>query len=343
MATIQDVAKRAGVSVKTVSRVMNDHENVSEETRELVQKAVRELGYRPSEAARQLRGQNPVNVGLLLADPASGYQARFHQALLTACLQAGRYLCVELFDDPGPGWPERVRILLERTGIGDMILLPPLCDFLPLKALLREHGVRIALISPASPDSESPAILMDDRAAAAEITGHLLDQGHRRIGHITGNPDHAASGLRRNGFIDAFVSRGLPRPGPELIVEGNFLFKRGSAAAETLLALPRPPTAVFAANDDTAAAVCMVAHRLGLRIPEDLSVVGFDDSPIASEIWPSLTTVRQPFVAMAASALKAFALTPRTPREGQTAASFLEPYSLVFRESSGPPAPKPSE
>jgi len=339
MATIQEVAKRAGVSVKTVSRVMNDHENVSAETRARVYEAMQALGYRPSEAARQLRSQTSTNVGLLLGDPASGYQGRFHQALLAACLQAGRYLCVELFDAPGPGWQDRVLLLLERTGIGDMILLPPLCDFLPLKTLLREHGVRLALISPASPDPLSPAILMDDRAAAAEITGMLLDQGHRRIGHITGDPDHAASGLRRNGFIDAFLSRGQPRPEPSLIAEGNFLFKKGSAAAEALLALPNRPTAIFAANDDTAAAVCMVAHRLGLRIPEDLSVVGFDDSPIASEIWPSLTTVRQPFAAMAASALKAFALAPRNPREGQTAASFLEPYSIIFRESSGPPPP----
>ncbi|HVZ98961.1 MAG TPA: LacI family DNA-binding transcriptional regulator [Caulobacterales bacterium] len=336
MATILDVAKQAGVSVKTVSRVLNDHENVSEETRAAVYEAMRALNYRPNDAARQLRGQTSPNVGLLLGDPASGYQARFHQALLAACLQAGRYLCVELFDAPGPGWGERVRVLLERTGIGDMILLPPLCDFLPLKTLLREQGVRIALISPASPDPQSSAILMDDRAAAAEITGFLLDQGHRRIGHITGNPDHAATGLRRNGFIDAFIARGLARPDPELIVEGNFLFKRGSAAAEQLLDVARPPSAIFAANDDTAAAVCMVAHRLGLRIPEDLSVVGFDDSPIASEIWPSLTTVRQPFAAMAAAALKALALTPRGAREGHAAPAFLEPYSLVFRESSGP-------
>jgi LacI family transcriptional regulator len=339
MPTIQDVARRAGFSVKTVSRVLNDHAHVSANTREQVHAAMRALNFRPNDAARQLRGQASANVGLLLGDPSSGYQSRFHQALLEACLDAGRYLCVELFEAPGPGWRERIRVLLERTGIGDMILLPPLCDFLPLKDLLRESGVRLALIAPSSPDPASPAILMDDRAAAAEVTGFLLDNGHRRIGHIVGNPDHAASGLRRNGYFDAFVVRGLARPEPQLIAQGNFRFKEGSIAAASLLEAPEPPTAIFAANDDTAAAVCMVAHRLGLRIPQDLSVVGFDDSPIASEIWPSLTTVRQPFADMAEAALKAFALSSRLARDGQTPGPFLTTYSIVFRESTGVLAP----
>jgi LacI family transcriptional regulator, galactose operon repressor len=338
MPTIQDVAHRAGVSVKTVSRVMNAHESVSAETRALVYDAMRALNYRPNAAARLLRGHAASNVGLLLGDPSSGYQTRFHQALLGACLEAGRYLCVELFDAPEPGWRERIQALLKRTSIGDMILLPPLCDFLPLKIMLRECGVRLALISPSSPDPASTAILMDDRAAAAEITGLLLDSGHRRIGHIVGDPDHVASGLRRNGFIDAFIARGIARPAPELFAQGNFRFKEGSIAAASLLETPDPPTAIFAANDDTAAAVCMVAHRLGLRIPHDLSVVGFDDSPFASEIWPSLTTVRQPFAAMAAEALKAFALTSRMAGNSQAPGPFLTPYSIVIRESTGAPA-----
>jgi LacI family transcriptional regulator len=218
-----------------------------------------------------------------------------------------------------------------------MILLPPLCDFGPLKQLLRENGVGCVLISPCSPDPLNPAVVMDDRTAAREITGRLIELGHRRIGHIVGDPDHAASGLRRAGFIDAFISRGLPRPDPDLIVQGDFRFKKGREAAEKLLALPEPPTAVFAANDDTAAAVCMVAHSLGLDIPQDLSVAGFDDSPIASAIWPSLTTVRQPFAAMAATALKALThADAHQAREGRTAPSYLEQYDVAMRESTGP-------
>ncbi|MES1199875.1 MAG: LacI family DNA-binding transcriptional regulator [Pseudomonadota bacterium] len=336
MATIMDVAARAGVSIKTVSRVLNEHENVSAETRERVHEAMRALNYRPSDAARQLRGQAPANVGVLLEDPSGGYQSRFHQALLTACLQAGRYLCVELFEGPVVGWEERIRLFLERTHIGEMILLPPLCDFSPLKRLLRDHGIDCVLISPSSPDPNNPAVVMDDRTAAFEVTDKLIELGHRRIGHIVGDPDHVASGLRRAGFLDAFTARGLPRPDPSLIVQGDFRFKRGRDAAEILLKSPNPPTAIFAANDDTAAAVCMVAHSLGLHIPNDLSVAGFDDSPIASAIWPSLTTIRQPFAAMAASAVKALSLSPNQAQDGRIARTYLERHELVVRESTGP-------
>jgi LacI family transcriptional regulator, galactose operon repressor len=337
MSTIHEVAARAGVSVKTVSRVLNEPENVRENTRERVHDAMRALNYRPNEAARQLRGQTATNIGVLLGDPSSGYQSRVHQAMLAACLAAGSYLCVELFEGPSPGWEERVSVFIQQTRISGMVLLPPLCDFQPLKTLLRDLGVRVVAISPAMPDPVNPSVSMDDRAAASEIVGALIDLGHTRIGHVTGDPDHVAASLRRNGYVDAFITRGLARPPLELMVEGDFRFRKGRLAAEQLLAVKPAPTAVFAANDDTAAAVCMVAHGLGLRIPRDLSVVGFDDTPIASAIWPTLTTVRQPFTAMAESALKALALADAPGREPQRGRTYVERYELVFRESSGPP------
>jgi LacI family transcriptional regulator, galactose operon repressor len=336
MPTILDVAARAGVSVKTVSRVMNDHKNVSAKTRGRVHEAMRELRYHPSDAARQLRGRATSNIGLLLGDLSSGYQTRFHRAMLEACLEAGRFLCVELFEGPRDGWEVRIRDLLERANIGDMILLPPLCDFAPLKQLLRAQHVNCVLISPSSPDPHNAAVMMDDRTAAREITSRLIELGHRRIGHIMGDPDHVASGSRRIGFLDAFATNNLPRPEPELIVQGDFRFKQGRVAAEQLLRLADPPTAIFAANDDTAAAASMAAHSLGLQIPLDLSVVGFDDSPIASEIWPSLTTVRQPFEAMAASAVRILALSGHGLRQEPSVRAVLEPHTLVERESSGP-------
>ncbi len=165
------------------------------------------------------------------------------------------------------------------------------------------------LVSPTSPDPNFSAIVMDDRAAAREVIHHLFSLGHERIGHISGHPDHAASTLRRNGFREAYAAAGKPRPPArppaELMVGGDFSFKAGIEAARALLNIDNPPTAIFAANDDMAAANCMKAQKRGLRIPNGLSVVSFDEAPIAAVIWPCLTTIRQPFVEMAQRAMKA--------------------------------------
>ncbi|PLR24935.1 LacI family transcriptional regulator [Caulobacter zeae] len=335
MTTIHDVAKRAGVSAKTVSRVMNDHASVTTKTRDKVREAMAALGYQPSAVARHFRAQGASAVGVLMGDPSGGYHTRTHHALLLACLETGRHLTVELFDGPVVGWHERIRAFIEDGGIREVILLPPECDFGPLKALMRELDVRCVLISPTTPDPNFPAIAMDDRAAAREVVEHLFSLGHTRIGHIAGHPDHAASTHRRNGFFEAYAAAGLPRPAPELIVGGEFTFKTGMDAAKLLLDIDEPPTAIFAANDDMAAATCMEAQRRGLRIPDDLSVVGFDDAPIAGVIWPTLTTIRQPFEPMALRALQTFAAW-NSSDSGIRPSPFLAQHTLVVRESTGP-------
>ncbi len=336
MATIHDVALRAGVSPKTVSRVMNDHESVTAKTRERVREAMRALDYQPSAVARVLRSQSAPAVGILMGDPSGGYQTRIHHALMVACLQNGRHLSAELVEGDMAGWQDRIRAFVTEGGVREMVLLPPECDFAPLKALLREHGVRCVLISPTSPDSLSPSIVMDDRAAAREVVEHLFSLGHERIGHIAGHPDHAASTLRRNGFNEAYAAAGKPRPDPALIVPGDFSFKGGLAGAQTLLDMDNPPTAIFAANDDMAAATCMEAQRRGLKLPDDLSVVGFDDAPIAAAIWPSLTTIRQPFDQMTQRAITALNGWSANEALGKGAATILTQHSLVIRESTGP-------
>lgn len=335
MTTINDVAERAGVSPKTVSRVLNDHESVSAKTRDRVQAAMRDLGYQPSAVARSLRSHGSGSVGVLMGDPSGGYHTRMHHALLLACVETGRHLTVDLFE-PVAGWQDRVRAFVRDGGIHEMILLPPECDFGPLKALMRELNVRCVLISPTTPDPHFPAIAMDDRAAAREVVEHLFALGHTRIGHIAGHPDHAASTHRRNGFFEAYAARGLPRPPPELIADGEFTFKTGLDAARALLDINDPPTAIFAANDDMAAATCMEVQRRGLRIPDDVSVVGFDDAPIAGVIWPTLTTIRQPFEQMALRALQIFATWNANEGAGRTNNHFLAQHSLVARESTGP-------
>ena len=177
---------------------------------------------------------------------------------------------------------------------------------------------------------------MDDRAASREIIEYLFSLGHERIGHITGHPDHSASIQRRSGVIEAYDARGLPRPPEELFASGDFMFKKGIEAAEALLSLSNPPTAIYAANDETAAAVSMVAHRRGLAIPGDLSVVGFDDAPIASAVWPQLTTIAQPYLEMARKVVHLVDAWDQQGGHPGFVTTYLTPYELIVRESTGP-------
>ena len=304
MATIYDVAELAGVSAKTVSRVLNEDKAVKGPTRERVLEAMGKLDYRPNAQARQLRLGQKTSIGLLLEDPAGGYQGRFHHAMLSACMESGKYLAVELYEDGRRDWDDVIARFLNDAQIKDMILLPTLCDFGPLKNLLKARQINCILISPSTPDDHYASVAMDDRLAARDVTDYLLKLGHTKIAHIAGHPDHAASMLRRLGYLEAFDAILKPRPPAEYIAQGYFSFKSGIEAAEKLLTLPDRPTAIFAANDEMAAATCSMAHKMGLRIPEDLSVIGFDDAPISSAVWPALTTVRQPYLDMARRAIQ---------------------------------------
>lgn len=340
MSTIYDVAELAGVSAKTVSRVLNADSAVRGDTRERVLHAMNKLDYRPNNQARRLRlGDTKTSVGMLLEDPAGGYQSRFHHAMLMACMEAGNYLAIELFELGQTDFQGDFENFLVNAQIKAMILLPPLCDFGPLKSLLKAHNIHCVLVAPTTPDTHYASVAMDDRLAARDVTEYLLSLGHTRIAHISGHPDHAAAFLRRQGFYEAFDAIGVARPSRDYIVEGLFNFKSGIEAAEKLLSLPERPTAIFASNDEMAAATCTVAHKMGLRIPEDLSVVGFDDAPIASAMYPALTTVRQPYLGMARRALSILNAAGDTIRASDTQMRHMVPHDLVPRESTGPLKP----
>ncbi|MEI9903895.1 MAG: LacI family DNA-binding transcriptional regulator [Asticcacaulis sp.] len=337
MSTIYDVAELAGVSAKTVSRVLNEDGAVKVDTRERVLSAMSRLDYRPNNQARQLRlGQSKTSVGMLLEDPAGGYQSRFHHAMLMACMESGNYLAIELFELGQTDFQGDFERFLADAQIKAMVLLPPLCDFGPLKSLLKAHNIQCVLISPTTPDTHYASVAMDDRLAARDVTDYLLSLGHKRIAHIAGHPDHAAAFLRRQGFYEAFDAIGIPRPPREYIAEGLFNFRSGIAAAEKLLNLPDRPTAIFASNDEMAAAACSVAHKMGLRIPEDLAVVGFDDAPISSAVWPPLTTVRQPYLDMARRSLAILNAAGDSIQASDTQMRHIVPHEIVRRESTAP-------
>ena len=334
MPTIQDVARKAQVSVKTVSRVMNRYEHISPKTREKVERAMEELNYAPSAIARQMRLGDNQSIGVLLADPRSGYQSELNHALLKACSKAHRYLATELFDEDNPDWRGQVAHFLDRSRVTNMVLVPPICDSTQIHDLLRERSVRFVLISPSRPVAGASAVAMDDRQAAREVTEHLLSLGHTRIAHITGRDEHIVTVLRRLGYQDAIQAAGLGDDCDGLIEKGNFSFRQALVCAENLLSRPSRPTAIFAANDHMAVAVMMTAHKMGLSVPEDLSVAGFDDTPMGRSIWPSLTTVAQPFDALCDTAVSLVSDAQKAP--GTASEIHILQHSLITRGSIGP-------
>jgi LacI family transcriptional regulator len=295
--TIIHVAKHAGVSITTVSRVLNGEKYVRAELKERVLQAVRELNYQPQVTARSLAGRRSYVVGMLLTI-VSPYAVQAQRGALAACQSHGYHLMIETI---GLGATGAVEALVRAFPTDGMLLLPPLCDDVALLGALEAHGVPYVRVSPARNPRRGITVTVDDEGAARAMTDHLLDLGHRRIGFVSGIPDHSAARQRLKGYRGAFAARGLAPP-EDLVVPGGFDYVSGYEAAERLLALAAPPTAIFASNDLDAAGVMARAHERGLQLPRDLSVAGFDDDILAHMLWPPLTTMHQPIDEMAAAA-----------------------------------------
>ena len=333
MSTIHDVAEKAGVSVKTVSRVLNDYSHVSKKTRDKVQKAMDELDYSPSSIARQMRLGDTLSVGLMYGDPTSGYQSGLNQAFLEACFNAGRYLVAELLDESDRDWLSQVGRFLDKTKIKNVVLVPPLCDSEEVHELLRQRGVNFVLISPSQTFPSCVSIVIDEQKAAIQITKHLINQGHTRIAHLTGDVMHVASLLRQRGYEKALKDAGLPIRS-NFIKEGGFDYKKALSCTQELLSLPENtrPTAIFCSNDEMAAAAMMVASKMGLSVPEQVAIAGFDDSFISKVLWPQLTSVAQPFSKMAAEAMQQLNNFPKSQNFDPIVR--VLPHKLYVRESS---------
>jgi len=335
-ATLDDVAALAEVSAKTVSRVVNEEPGVRASTREQVQRAVELLDYKPNLNARVLAGDRSYLIGLF-CDRPGGYLTDFQAGAAERCRESGYHLMVEPWDRDSPQVTRQVRGLLRQLRLDGVILLPPLCDDRLICNTLRDAEIPMVRIAPGERAADSPSIEIDDYLAARRLTAHLLDLGHRRIGFILGRPGHGATESRYRGFADEMRARGVPIDA-SLIGTGNFQFADGVVCADQLLTRAEPPTAIFASNDDTAAAVISVAHRIGLDLPVDLSVVGFDDAPIASMLWPLLTTVRQPVTAMAR--LAAELIIDHSPRRRGWPSPVphrVLDFALVIRDSTAAP------
>jgi LacI family transcriptional regulator len=336
--TIEDVARVAGVSAMTVSRVINSGRNVRESTRAAVLEAIGQLNYSPNTAARSLAAGEAAHMGLLYANPSAGYLAEFLIGALHAARSAGVHLVIESCESEDADEQAEVIRRFANSEVEGVILPPPLSESQPIMAELYAMGIPVVTVATGAPREESLNVRIDDHAAAMEMTRYLLDLGHREIGFIKGHPNHVASHDRFRGFCDALAEAGID-PDAAAVEQGYFSYRSGLTAGERLLSRSETPTAIFASNDDMAAATVSVAHRQGLDVPKDLSVVGFDDTALATSVWPELTTVKQPIAAMAEAALELLIADLRRRRSGapHKFAERVLSHAMIIRESSGPP------
>lgn len=339
-ATIADVARLANVSAMTVSRVINREGRVRASTAETVQRAIAELNYAPNSAARTLAGASRKRIGLLYNNPSEAYLSAFLVGSLDQANRADVQLVVQKCDSDDSEMQIIERFI--NSGIDGVILPPPLCDSPVVQEMLIERNIPAVAVATAGAPKELGAVAIDDRGAARAMTSHLLGLGHERIGFIIGNPNLSASAERLAGYREALAAKNIAAS-DDVVVQGLFTYRSGLDAAERLLALENPPTAIFASNDDMAAATIAVAHKHGLDVPSDLSVVGFDDSALATTIWPELTTIRQPIAEMSRAAVELVSAMLRAKRSGEKEPPRRQmlDYALIRRQSDAVPRRRP--
>lgn len=327
--TIKEVSKLAGVSFKTVSRVLNNEKNVSEETRRRVEQVVAELNFRPSLAARTLAGRKSFQVALLYDNPSPYYVYHLQAGAQERCHELGYRLLSQPVDAAAPDLVQEVAALIDETHLDGLILSPPVTESQPLLDELDRRGLPYVRIEPGLRREQGRSTTIDDVAAAHELVAHLIALGHRAIAFITGPETHISSVERLEGYRAALDSHGIPLD-PALVVAGDYSLQSGRDAARRLLASGPRPTAIFAGNDDMAAGALAVAHELDIGVPDELSIAGFDDSDLAAAVWPPLTTVRQPVRELAWAAADLL-LADQRSRDRLT----LD-HRLVIRASTGP-------
>jgi LacI family transcriptional regulator len=330
--TITDVAKAAGVAIKTVSRVLNNEPRVRPATRERVMAAVKALNYYPSISARGLAGRRSCLIGLVYENPSPNYIMDVQNGAMARCREERFQLIMHHYNGRGADLATDIGRLVDQTHIDGLVLTPPLSSSKELIQALDARKLPFVRIAPNRLRHDSPFVDVDDMAAAQEMTEYLIGLGHRRIGFIVGNPDHYASGRRLEGYKAALGRHGIGFR-DEYVKQGYFVFDSGLESGAELISMPEPPTAIFASNDDMAAGVLMAAHQRGLKVPDQLSVAGFDDAQIARLVWPRLTTVFQPAYDLAYAATDMLLQMLKTPRPSK---SQQFAYRLVCRDSTGP-------
>ncbi len=322
------------MAIKTVSRVLNDEPNVADGTRARVLAAVQALDYHPSLSARSLAGRRSYLIGLVYANPSANYIIDVQHGAMERCRKERFRLFVHQCSEKGEDLVRDVMGLIDQTHMDGLIVAAPLSENADLIRALDKRKQPFVRMSPNDLRHRSPYVDMDDEGAAREMTEYLIGLGHRRIGFIIGHPSHYASGLRLEGYKSALDKHRIAF-NPGYVKQGYFVFESGLDVGRELLTSPKPPTAIFASNDDMAAGVLMAANKLGITVPGKLSVAGFDDTYVARIVLPPLTTVHQPSYGLAYAATD---LLLQQLRSDEAPKLSRLPYRLVVRESTGPVA-----
>lgn len=326
---LEDVAQRTGVSPSTVSRAINRPEKVKTETRERIHKAIRALGYRPSRVARRLRSPSghAYILGLIIPDIQNPFYAEVARGVEDVAYDEG-YAVILCSSDENA---EREQFYLEvlRSESADGVIVAPHDSSVSFGA---DAALPVVCFDRRPPTSSVDAVVANNRQGAYDLTAHLVRQGHRRVGIACGPLSLSTSTQRLAGYRSALTDAGLAHD-EELVYSGAPKPGTGRRAAEALMSLSDPPTALFAANNQLALGVLEFASKRGLRIPDDVAVVGFDDAPWASLLAAPLTTIRQPSYEMGRRAAEM--LFQRIADPAREAALITLQTSLVIRQSCG--------
>lgn len=344
-ATIDDVAKLAGVSIKTVSRVVNREPNVRESTQEKVDAAIKQLNYTPNQSARNLASHRSRFIGLIYDDPSafenpsSGYITRLQEGSLRACRSAQYELLIHPCNFRHKDVQVELKTLIEQARPSGMIIAAPLSNMPKIVRAIEETGTPYVRLSSGDNETEEFSVATNDRDACTEMTNYLLSLGHKKIAFIKGHESHAAVAERFHGYQDAMKAANLPIE-DHWVESGDNSFGSGKECASRLLQHHDRPSAIFAANDDMAAGVLSVALQLNLQVPEQLSIAGCDDISLAQQLYPTLTTIRQPLAAMAQSAVTM--LINHHSKTNTPTGTQIIPAELRIRESTGRLEKKPA-
>ncbi|WP_127491641.1 LacI family DNA-binding transcriptional regulator [Paenibacillus glycanilyticus] len=326
--TIRDVAREANVSIATVSRVLNGLTGYSDKTKQKVIKTIEDMGYHPNAIARYLNNRRTQTIGVMFPAVTNEFSSAVLQGIEEYALERGYSVLVCNTAVDGNRTMKYLQVLRERQ-IDGIIFASEVLKH-EYKQMLDTMQVPIVLVSSKNEDPKVPFVKVDDRQASYDAVRYLIDKGHKDIAMIAGTPEDPIAGIPRlQGYKDALNDKGIPFRSSR-VAYGDFHYDSGKAAMETLLEHERGITAVFAASDEMAVGAMNAAIQLGIRVPEDLSVIGYDNIRLSRMIYPALTTVGQPLLQLGRDAVDKVITMIET---GKIVPSLIVPHEIVERQT----------